>query len=180
MGIEYQVMGDDGGALAALQRAGLNPEIVGAIAAADPGAAAAVAAIANSNVRVRKVNGSDNVGIPANICVPFSAPGTNGTVAATTGAISMTATPNKNVKPTRLVLETSLPSVELTSFTIAGSPQFNGQGSVPGSAFSPFAIEDAWEFATLQGALSAVLSGTNRNAAENIIFGTLFGYSTQI
>lgn len=179
MGIEYQIVGDDGGALEALRRAGLNPEVVGALAATDPAAAQAVASIANGSVRVRQVNGSNNVGIPANICVPFSAPGTNGLVAIS-GAISMTATPNKNIKPTRLVLETALPSVELTSFTIAGSPQFNGNGSVPGSAFSPFAIEADWEFANLQGALSAVLAGTNRNAAANTMFGCLFGYSTQI
>lgn len=179
MAIQYEVVGDDGGAMAALRRAGLNPEVVGALAAADPEAAQAVANIANGSVKVRKVNGSDNVGIPANICVPFSAPGTNGSV-ATTAAISMTATPNKNIKPTRLVLETSLPSVELTAFTIAGSPQFNGAGSVPGSAFSPFSIEANWEFATLQGALSAVLTGVNRNGSTNIIFGCLFGKTTQI
>ncbi len=172
----YEIVGDDDGQIARqLMRAGMNPEVIGAIAAEDPALASAL-----DGVKLRKVNVDNSFGIAANICLPLSLPGVSadGAVLAA-GAILMTGKPNRDMKARRLIIETSLPSAYLTAFSIQGTTQFLSTGAVPCSAFSPLAIEANWDFSALKGGLEARVDGINGNAATNKIFGSVYGQSTQ-
>lgn len=175
MGPQVEIVAGDNGDLARiLNRLAQNDEVIGALGDLDADAANAL-----SGVKFREVRAGGEFGVAASLCLPLSAPGAAGDV-ADNGAISMSGSPNNNLKPTRLIIDATSYDFEVNDFTIAGQTQFLGTGSVPGRAFSSLSIEKNWDFKSLRAGLDAVVTGVNRSGAANVIFGTIFGKSTQV
>jgi hypothetical protein len=128
----------------------------------------------------RGINANNDFGLEADVCLPLVGPA--GGSVATTVPFTLTNAPARAFVPSRVLLGSTLPGVQVNTFTIGTTPQFLATtGSVPGEAFSPLAIENKWKFSACPTNTVCTITGINSSisATANILFGALFGASTQ-
>jgi hypothetical protein len=151
-----------------------DPDLVGAVAAMNPSAAAALQKL---NKR-RAVVGSSSEGYPLNTHLPMIN-GNNAVAAA--ASVALTGTPLRNFKPNGLIIQTDGVAVTVDTVTVANIPQLGGSTGVVASdvyrrdAVLPFELD--WQVIPQNQSLIATC--TNRHAATACaIFGAVYGKYT--